>query len=91
MNEWATPAALLLSAGGGAILLELAKRALDGLSGRGRRRRDEVDRAWQRADSEAVKRRLAEEYASRMMRHLISAPCVETSEIEPFPTYPKES
>lgn len=97
MTDWAPVVVALLGAGGGAILLELTKRLLDSFSGRGRQRRDEVDRVWQRADAEttradreAVKRRIAEEYASRTMRQLIAAPCVKTSEIEPFPTYPKD-
>lgn len=105
MTDWAPNLVALLGAGGlGAILLELIKRALDTFSGRGRQRRDEVDRAWQRADAEtdradresnradreAVKRRIAEEYASRSMRQLIAAPCVDTADIEPFPTYPKD-
>lgn len=98
MTEWAPVVIALLSAGGGAILLKIVERTLDSFSGRGRQRRDEVDRAWKRADDEsgradheAVKRRIAEEYASRTMRQLIAAPCVNTSDIEPFPTYPKES
>lgn len=81
-------AAVLVSLGVGAILLELTKRLLDALSGRGRKRRDEVDRAWQRVDREAQKRRIAEEYASRQTRRLIEAPCVDTTTIEPFPPYP---
>jgi len=91
MTEWATPVALLLSAGGGAIILELAKRALDALSGRGRRRRDEVDRAWQRADREASKRRRIEEHASLLRRQLIAAPCVDSATIPEYPTFDKES
>lgn len=91
MTEWATPVALLLSAGGGAILLELTKRTLDAMSGRGRKRRDEVDRAWQRADREASKRRRLEEHSSLLRRLLIAAPCVDSSEIPEYPTFDKES
>ncbi|WP_067198954.1 hypothetical protein [Microbacterium sp. XT11] len=91
MTDWATPAAVLLSAGGGAILLELTKRVLDAASGRGRKRRDEVDRAWQRADREAAKRRRIEEHASLLRRLLIAAPCVDSSEIPEYPTYDKET
>lgn len=86
--DGATIAAVLVSLGVGAILLELTKRIADALSGRGRKRRDEVDRAWQRADREASMRRIAEEYASRQTRRLIEAPCVDTDSIESFPTYP---
>lgn len=93
MNEQLTAVVSLLgAAGGGAITLELTKRILDAMSGRGRKRRDEVDRAYRGRDWEATKRRIAEEYASRQTRRLIEAPCVETKSIEPFPTYPpKES
>lgn len=85
-------ASLLAAMGVGGILTELTKRVLDKMSGRGRNRRDEVQRAWGHADREAMKRRIAEEYASRQTRRLIEAPCVETTSIEPFPTYPpKES
>lgn len=85
MAEWANPISLLLSAGGGAILLELTKRALDALSGRGRKRRDEVDRAWQRADREASRRRRLEEHASLLRRHLLAAPCVDSDTIPAYP------
>ncbi len=93
MNEWApSVASIAVAMGMGGILLELTKRAADALSGRGRKRRDEVQRAWGRADHEAMKRRIAEEYASRQTRRLIEAPCIDTSSIEPFPNYPsKES
>lgn len=91
MTEWATPVALLLSAGGGAILLELTKRALDALSGQGRKRRDEVDRAWQRADREASKRRRVEEHASLLRRLLLAAPCVDSDTLPAYPTEEKES
>lgn len=90
MTEWAAPIALLMSAGGGAIILELVKRGLDRISGRGRKRRDEVDRAWQRADREASKRRRIEEHASLLRRRLIAAPCVDEATIPDFPTDPKE-
>ena len=82
---------LLIALGAGGILLELIKRLIDAFSGRGRKRRDEVDRAWRRGDHEAAKRRIVEEYASRQTRRLIEAPCIETSTIEPFPSYPKEN
>lgn len=82
----------LLALGVGGILLELVKRVADAISGRGKKRRDEVQRAWSHADREAMKRRIAEEYSSRQTRRLIEAPCVDTASIEPFPTYPpKES
>lgn len=80
-------ASLIAAAGGGAILLELTKRGLDKLSNRGAKRRDEVDRAWRRADREAQKRRVLEEYASQLRRVLIGAPCVETADIPTWPAY----
>jgi hypothetical protein len=83
----ATVASLIGAAGGGAILLELTKRLLDALTGRGLKRRDEVDRAWSRADREARNRRIAEEHASRLRRMLIAAPCVAPEEIPDYPTY----
>ena len=86
---------LLGAAGAGAILLELTKRALDALSGRGRKRRDEVDRAWQAADKarcdrdrEASKRRIYQEYSSKLVRMLIAAPCVDPADIPPHPNTP---
>lgn len=93
MTEWAPAVASVIAALGiGGILSELVKRAIDALTGRGKKRRDEVQRAWGHADREAMKRRIAEEYASRQTRRLIEAPCVDTTSIEQFPTYPpKES
>ena len=80
-------ASLIAAAGGGAILLELTKRGLDKLSNRGAKRRDEVDRAWRRADREAHKRRMLEEYASHLRRILISAACIEAADIPNWPAY----
>lgn len=90
MKDWAPLIIALLSAGGGAILLELTKRILDAASGRGRRRRDEVDRAWQRVDREASTRRRWQEHGSLLRRMLIAAPCVDTNTI-PDPPTDKES
>ena len=83
----ASIAALIGAAGGGAILLELVKRLLDATTGRGRKRRDEVDRAWRRADREASRRRVVEEHASHLRRLLLAADCVDTTSIPPFPAY----
>ena len=73
--------------GGGAIVPSLVKRGIDAVSGRGRKRRDEVDRAWRRADSEARKRRVIEEHASQLRRELLEAPCVDPAAIPPWPRY----
>lgn len=92
MSEWAPAiASLIAAAGGGAILLELVKRALDKLSGQGRRRRDEVEKAWARVDTEASKRRRIEEHASLVRRMLIGAPCIDSTSIPDWPSYDKES
>lgn len=88
MQEWSAPIVAILGAGGGAIILELTKRGIDAASGRGRKRRDEVDRAWTRADSEAQKRRIAEEHASHVRRLLIEAPCIDNAQVPQFPAYP---
>lgn len=86
MTEWAQPVAAVITAmGGGAILLELVKRVLDRLSGRGRKRRDEVERAWARADSEAARRRRSDEHASLLRRMLLGAPCVDAASIPEWP------
>lgn len=53
-------------------------------------RRSELDRAWEKADDESRKRRIAEEHASQIRRLLIEAQCVENDTIPPFPTYPKK-
>lgn len=78
---------LLIALGAGGILLELIKRLVDALSGRGRKRRDEVNRAWDHADEEARKRRISEEHASQVRRLLIEAPCVDNNDIPPYPNY----
>jgi len=80
-------ASLIAAAGGGGILLELTKRGVGALSGAGRKRRDEVDRAWKRTDKEAQRRRLIEEHASHLRRILFGAPCVDAADIPPWPTY----
>lgn len=78
---------ILIALGAGGILLELTKRIVDTFSGRGKKRRDEVDRAWSARDEEARKRRISEEHASFIRRLLIEAPCVENSTVPPYPTY----
>lgn len=78
---------LLAALGAGGILLELTKRLVDSFSGRGKQRRDEVDRAWSARDDEARKRRISEEHASSIRRMLIEAPCVENSTVPPYPSY----
>lgn len=83
----ATVALVLTALGAGGILLELTKRIGGAVTGRGRRRRDEVDRAWRRADREASRRRRMEEYASRLVRVLTAAPCVDLEQIPPWPAY----
>lgn len=82
-----TVALVLGALGAGGILLELTKRGLDAWHNRGAKRRDEVDRAWRRVDREATRRRRIEEYASQLRRVLHGAPCVDASEIPPWPTY----
>lgn len=78
---------LLIALGAGGILLELVKRAFDTFSGRGKKRRDEVDRAWSARDEEARKRRISEEHASLIRRLLIEAPCVDNTTVPPYPNY----
>lgn len=78
---------LLIALGAGGILLELVKRIADSFSGRGKKRRDEVDRAWGARDEEARKRRISEEHASHVRRLLIEAPCVDNSAVPPYPNY----
>ena len=80
-------ATIAASLGLGGILLELTKRLLGKITNRGGNRRDEVDRAWQRADREAAKRRIAEEHASQLRRQLLAAECVNPDDIPPWPTY----
>lgn len=55
--------------------------------GRGERRRSELERAWAARDREARKRRQIEEFASRLVRRLIEAPCVPADEIPEWPPY----
>lgn len=78
---------LLIALGIGGILLELVKRGVDALSGRGKKRRNEVDTAWSARDEEARKRRIAEEHTSLIRRMLIEAPCVDNSTVPPYPNY----
>lgn len=87
-------ATLMVGLGVGGILLELAKRLFDALTGRGRKRRDEISRAWdrtdqerRRADEESRRKRIAEEHASHCRRLLLEAPCVPNETIPPYPTY----
>lgn len=77
----------LLALGVGGILLELVKRLFDSFSGRGKKRRDEVDRAWGARDEEARKRRISEEHASLIRRLLIEAPCVDHTKVPLYPNY----
>ena len=53
-------------------------------------RRSELDRAWDKADDEARKRRIVEEHASHVRRLLYEAPCVENGTVPPFPSYTKK-
>lgn len=50
-------------------------------------RRTELRRAWAAADEEARRRRIAEEYASRLVRMLTDAECVAPADIPAFPSY----
>lgn len=55
---------------------------------RGRpQRRGEMERAWEKADEESRRRRLAEEHASHLRRLLLEAPCIPSHEVPPFPSY----
>jgi hypothetical protein len=90
-------AQILALLGVGGILKGVVDRILAARGGRGKARRDEVTRAWdeantarQQADEDARRRRIAEEFSSRLTRRLIEAPCVDDSTIEPFPNYTKE-
>lgn len=73
----------------GGFLMELLRWLTSLIKGRGARR-SELELAWAKADTEAAKRRIVEEYASRITRRLIEAPCVDSNTIEPFPPYPKK-
>lgn len=57
------------------------------VTGRATERRSELTRAWDTADDEARKRRIAEEHASHVRRILIEAPCVDNNQVPPYPTY----
>lgn len=79
--------ALLAALGGGTVIPTLFK-GIRSRTAQGKRRRDEVDRAWRHADSEASARRRIAEHASHLRRLLYAAPCVETSSIPPWPDLP---
>lgn len=50
------------------------------------KKRTDLDRAWSARDREARKRRIVEEHAHSLRRMLIEAPCIEFSDIPPWPT-----
>lgn len=57
------------------------------IAGRGERRRDGLERAWTARDREARKRRQIEEFASKLIRRLVEAPCVPADSIPEWPPY----
>lgn len=74
--------------GGFAREIGVGARAVFGkLTGRATERRSELRRAWDTADEEARKRRIAEEHASHVRRILIEAPCVDNTDVPPYPSY----
>ena len=54
-------------------------------------RRTELEKAWDAADEQARRRRVAEEHAARLKRLLIAAPCVDDSLIPPDPEPPRRT
>ena len=58
------------------------------LTGRSRKKRDEVDRAWTRADLEARHRRMLAESLSSHRRIIIEAECLGTDALPPYPAAP---
>lgn len=98
--EIANAVAIVLSAGGGMIVLKLIEHATAVFTGRAKSKRDEVDRAWAKAeqaeearahserarDQERRDRRIAQEHTSELRRMLIEASCVDTADIPPYPS-----
>ena len=78
---------LLAAAGGGVIIPEIIRRVIGAVSGKGKRHRAEVDRAWRARDREAATRRRLEEYASLLIRKLNAATCVDPKDIPKWPAY----
>lgn len=78
---------ILTALGGGAIIPSLIKGVRFTFTGRGKKRRDEVDQAWRRVDREADRRRVWQDYAWQLRRILREAPCVEAASIPPSPAY----
>lgn len=77
---------IVVAALGGSFLTEVFRWIVGRFRGR-IEKRSEVERAWDRADEEARKRRLLEEHNSELRRILYAAPCVDSSTIPPFPSY----
>lgn len=69
----------------------LLDHARESLTGRARKRRDEVDRAWTRADLEARHRRILAESLSTHRRIIIEAPCLSADDLPPYPTAPGQT
>lgn len=61
------------------------------VTGRSRRKRDEVDRAWDRADREAGYRRRLQEHTSRLRRIITEAPCLTPDVLPPEPVAPEST
>lgn len=89
MEQWITGIVAVLGALGVREIIPGASRWIAGASDRERHRVQHLisarDAATDRADAEAAKRRILEEYASGLRRHLISAG-IPPDDIAPWPT-----
>ncbi len=83
--------ALIFGFLGGATGLKLITGFWHLVTGRARRKRDEVDRAWDRADREAVYRRRLQEHTSRLRRIITEAPCLTPDVLPPEPVAPEST
>lgn len=78
---------ILTALGGGAIIPSLIKGVRFTFTGRGQKRRSEVDLAWKRVDREADRRRTWQDYAWQLRQMLREAPCVDSAAIPAAPVY----
>ena len=76
----------ILGAGGLTAILTFGKHLVALVTGRARRKRDEVDEAYAERDKEAAKRRIIEEHASAV-RVVAIREGVDPALIPAWPTY----
>lgn len=86
--------AIAVAAIGSPLLLEVTKRLISWAKGRERAKRAEIDRAHDLIDRERSghdrtrrKLRIMEQYASRLLRRLTEAPCIDDATIPTWPDY----